>query len=175
MHRILAALSTPYLEHLDITDSRLVLDEDLMKVWSKAVNLKFVCLSWCNGLSNKSIVDMVEKCRKLEHVDVSGVKELTDLAFGEYEGLVESFNEVFYDQVKAKIHEPDSPSHLTSGFFSSPPIETTTLRNLKNLSCVSCNGISDTVLKVIYILLRKVKVINYYSNDLGLYSKDLFD
>ena len=49
------------------------------------------------------------------------------------------------------------------------------LKNIKILDCVSCNGISDVILKLIYTLRRKVKVINYYSNDLGLYAPDNLD
>ena len=50
-----------------------------------------------------------------------------------------------------------------------------TLRNIKILDCVSCNGISDKILKLIYALRRKVKVINYYTTDLGLYAEDMMD
>lgn len=38
------------------------------------------------------------------------------------------------------------------------------LRNLKYLNCTSCNSISDKMLRLIYIVNRKVNAINYYEN-----------
>ena len=45
----------------------------------------------------------------------------------------------------------------------------TTLRNLRYLECISCNNISDILLKVIYFKNRTAKVTNYYGEVLSLY------
>lgn len=46
------------------------------------------------------------------------------------------------------------------------------LRSVKELNCVSCNGVTDKILKLIYLINRKVNAVNYYSNPMGLYAYD---
>ena len=53
-------------------------DKELFVLAEKAINLKFLNISWCNQLTNESVKNVIEKCLRLEGMVINGVKNLTD-------------------------------------------------------------------------------------------------
>ena len=84
MNRIVKALGSIDLLHLNITDSKLVDDSDIMYMSERSPNLRHINISWCNNLTNDGVQKLFYNCLKLESVYLTGLKELDDNVFGEY-------------------------------------------------------------------------------------------
>ena len=65
VEKIVQRISSQNLLRLDLTEAVKLRDNSIILLASKAVNLKFINISWCNELTNESIRQVVEKCLKL--------------------------------------------------------------------------------------------------------------
>lgn len=102
------------------------------------------------------------------------------MIFGEeYNLLMEEFDEKKFNIAKnmivgcKKLEERESYYDISNYFKTQPPIpKGKILKKLKVLNCQSCNGISDNILKIIFILNPRIRAFNYYGNYMGLLPND---
>lgn len=89
---IISKIASDNLQRLDLTESLLLKDQQILDLASRATNLRWVNVSWCNELTNSSIAQLVKRCLNLEGLVVNGIKSLNDIAFEEYNQLKDRFN-----------------------------------------------------------------------------------
>lgn len=109
---------------------------------------------------------------------VTGVKQLNDNAFSEYQLLLEHFNrDKFLDLRQAMKESAKATISDVSELFGGQAAlleEVHTLRQLRLLDCVSCDSVSTEILEVISVLSPTAIVLDYYSNRIGLHLPDPF-
>jgi hypothetical protein len=174
--RVLKVITSQHLQIINLSDSKFLNDDDITLLSQGCSNLREVNLSWCNGLTSYGLTNLIHNCLQIEVLSIAGVKESRDVIFGEgYTSLMKYFDETAFSKAKNIISQCDTLAEREQFYdirrYFKGKVDTSSIKimkRLKTLDCQSCNGVSDNILKIIFLVCPRVRAYNYYGNYMGL-------
>ena len=123
------------LEKLDFYDAPKLNDKAIVNI-SLIKKLKYLDISWCEGVSNETIKKIIINCNFISKICLQGCKNLDD----------NLFNDVFFYENNEELKQ-----HLKRIYF---------------IDLTKCDYVSDEVINNIYDKYPNLTIINYYGRDL---------
>ena len=123
------------LEKLDFYDAPKLNDKALVNI-ALIKGLKYLDISWCEGVSNETVKKIILNCNFLSRICLQGCKSLDD----------NLFNDVFFLDNNIKLKE-----HLKKIYF---------------IDLTKCDYVTDEIISNIYEKYPNLTIINYYGRDL---------
>ena len=123
------------LEKLDFYDAPKLNDKAIVNV-ALIQKLKYLDISWCEGVSNETVKKIILNCNFLTKICLQGCKSLDD----------NLFNDVFFLESNKDLKE-----HLKRIYF---------------IDLTKCDYVTDEIISNIYDKYPNVTIINYYGRDL---------
>ena len=123
------------LEKLDFYDAPKLNDKAIENI-SLMKKLKYLDISWCEGVSNETLKKIIINCNYLSKMFLQGCKNLDD----------NLFNDIFF-----KENDPYLKEHLKKIYF---------------IDLTKCDYVTDEVISNIYDKYPNLTIINYYGRDL---------
>ena len=123
------------LEKLDFYDAPKLNDKALVNI-ALIKRLKYLDISWCEGVSNETVKKIILNCNFLSRICLQGCKSLDD----------NLFNDVFFLENNIILKE-----HLKKIYF---------------IDLTKCDYVTDEIITNIYEKYPNLTIINYYGRDL---------
>ena len=123
------------LEKLDFYDAPKLNDKALVNI-ALIKRLKYLDISWCEGVSNETVKKIILNCNFLSRICMQGCKSLDD----------NLFNDVFFLENNIILKE-----HLKKIYF---------------IDLTKCDYVTDEIITNIYEKYPNLTIINYYGRDL---------
>lgn len=123
------------LEKLDFYDAPKLNDKAIVNI-ALIKKLKYLDISWCEGVSNDTVKKIILNCNFLSKICLQGCKSLDD----------NLFYDVFFLEPNADLKE-----HLKRIYF---------------IDLTKCDYVTDDIISNIYDKYPNVTIINYYGRDL---------
>ena len=123
------------LEKLDFYDAPKLNDKAIENI-ALIKKLKYLDISWCEGVSNETLKKIILNCNYLSKMFLQGCKNLDD----------NLFNDVFFYENNLDLKE-----HLKRIYF---------------IDLTKCDYVTDEVISNIYDKYPNLTIINYYGRDL---------
>ena len=123
------------LEKLDFYDAPKLNDKAIVNI-SLIKKLKYLDISWCEGVSNETVKKIIINCNFISKICLQGCKNLDD----------NLFNDVFFYENNDELKQ-----HLKRIYF---------------IDLTKCDYVSDEVINNIYDKYPNLTIINYYGRDL---------
>ena len=123
------------LEKLDFYDAPKLNDKAIENI-ALMKKLKYLDISWCEGVANETLKNIILNCNFLSKMILQGCKNLDD----------NLFNDIFF-----KENNIDLKEHLKRIYF---------------IDLTKCDYVSDEVISNIYDKYPNLTIINYYGRDL---------
>ena len=123
------------LEKLDFYDAPKLNDKAIVNI-SLIKKLKYLDISWCEGVSNETVKKIIINCNFISKIYLQGCKNLDD----------NLFNDVFFYENNDELKQ-----HLKRIYF---------------IDLTKCDYVSDEVINNIYDKYPNLTIINYYGRDL---------
>ena len=123
------------LEKLDFYDAPKLNDKAIVNI-SLIKKLKYLDISWCEGVSNETVKKIIINCNFISKICLQGCKNLDD----------NLFNDVFFYENNEELKQ-----HLKRIYF---------------IDLTKCDYVSDEVINNIYDKYPNLTIINYYGRDL---------
>ena len=123
------------LEKLDFYDAPKLNDKAIVNI-SLIKKLKYLDISWCEGVSNETVKKIIMNCNFISKICLQGCKNLDD----------NLFNDVFFYENNDELKQ-----HLKRIYF---------------IDLTKCDYVSDEVINNIYDKYPNLTIINYYGRDL---------
>ena len=123
------------LEKLDFYDAPKLNDKAIVNI-ALIKKLKYLDISWCEGVSNDTVKKIILNCNFLSKICLQGCKSLDD----------NLFYDVFFLESNADLKE-----HLRRIYF---------------IDLTKCDYVTDEIISNIYDKYPNVTIINYYGRDL---------
>jgi hypothetical protein len=123
------------LEKLDFYDAPKLNDKAIVNI-SLIKKLKYLDISWCEGVSNETVKKIIINCNFISKIYLQGCKNLDD----------NLFNDVFFYENNEELKQ-----HLKRIYF---------------IDLTKCDYVSDEVINNIYDKYPNLTIINYYGRDL---------
>ena len=123
------------LEKLDFYDAPKLNDKAIVNI-ALIKKLKYLDISWCEGVSNDTVKKIILNCNFLSKICLQGCKSLDD----------NLFYDVFFLEPNADLKE-----HLKRIYF---------------IDLTKCDYVTDEIISNIYDKYPNVTIINYYGRDL---------
>ena len=123
------------LEKLDFYDAPKLNDKAIMNI-ALIKKLKYLDISWCEGVSNETVKKIILNCNYLSKICLQGCKSLDD----------NLFNDIFFIENNIELKE-----HLKIIYF---------------IDLTKCDYVTDEIISNIYDKYPNVTIINYYGRDL---------
>ena len=123
------------LTKLDFYDAPQLNDKAIINI-SLIKKLKYLDISWCENVSNETLLTIIKNCTMLSKISLQGCKSLDDSLF----------NELFFMETDEKIKK-----HLECILF---------------IDLTKCDYVTDQMINKIYEKYNTIKIINYYGRDL---------
>ena len=123
------------LEKLDFYDAPKLNDKAIVNI-SLIKKLKYLDISWCEGVSNETVKKIIINCNFISKICLQGCKNLDD----------NLFNDVFFYENNDELKQ-----HLKRIYF---------------IDLTKCDYVSDEVINNIYDKYPNSTIINYYGRDL---------
>ena len=123
------------LEKLDFYDAPKLNDKAIMNI-ALIKKLKYLDISWCEGVSNETVKKIILNCNYLSKICLQGCKSLDD----------NLFNDIFFIENNIELKE-----HLKRIYF---------------IDLTKCDYVTDEMISNIYDKYPNVTIINYYGRDL---------
>ena len=123
------------LEKLDFYDAPKLNDKAIVNI-SLIKKLKYLDISWCEGVSNETVKKIIINCNFISKICLQGCKNLDD----------NLFNDVFFYENNDELKQ-----HLKRIYF---------------IDLTKCDYVSDEVINSIYDKYPNLTIINYYGRDL---------
>ena len=124
------------LEKLDFYDAPKLNDKAIVNI-SLIKKLKYLDISWCEGVSNETVKKIIINCNFISKICLQGCKNLDD----------NLFNDVFFYENNDELKQ-----HLKRIYF---------------IDLTKCDYVSDEVINNIYDKYPNLTIINYYGRDLS--------
>ena len=124
------------LEKLDFYDAPKLNDKAIVNI-SLIKKLKYLDISWCEGVSNETVKKIIINCNFISKICLQGCKNLAD----------NLFNDVFFYENNEELKQ-----HLKRIYF---------------IDLTKCDYVSDEVINNIYDKYPNLTIINYYGRDLS--------
>ena len=123
------------LEKLDFYDAPKLNDKAIINI-ALIKKLKYLDISWCEGVSNETVKKIILNCNYLSKICLQGCKSLDD----------NLFNDIFFIENNIELKE-----HLKRIYF---------------IDLTKCDYVTDEIISNIYDKYPNVTIINYYGRDL---------
>ena len=123
------------LEKLDFYDAPKLNDKAIINI-ALIKKLKYLDISWCEGVSNETVKKIILNCNYLSKICLQGCKSLDD----------NLFNDIFFLESDISLKE-----HLNKIYF---------------IDLTKCDYVTDEMISNIYDKYPKLTIINYYGRDL---------
>ena len=123
------------LEKLDFYDAPKLNDKAIVNI-SLIKKLKYLDISWCEGVSNETVKKIIINCNFISKICLQGCKNLDD----------NLFNDVFFYENNDELKQ-----HLKRIYF---------------IDLTKCDYVSDEVINNVYDKYPNLTIINYYGRDL---------
>ena len=123
------------LEKLDFYDAPKLNDKAIINI-ALIKKLKYLDISWCEGVSNETVKKIILNCNYLSKICLQGCKSLDD----------NLFNDIFFIENNIELKE-----HLKRIYF---------------IDLTKCDYVTDEMISNIYDKYPNVTIINYYGRDL---------